>query len=264
VEELWQMAQVSATEPDTTAPMDEDEYEINELTLSQSALNGSEAPRFMKFVGHIAGMDILALLDSSHSHSFISVAVAANLTGVTSIDSPLQVQVANGSHLSCHHQLVNVDWSISGVSFSATLKVLQLSNYDLIVGMDWLEKHSPMLIHWSQKWLTIPLKNSIVTLHGIKSSVIQTTVVQVCSLQDPSDKEQAVLDELPDDITAVLFQNPTVFEEPKGMPPIREGDHQISLIPGARPVQMRPYRYPPTLKNEIEAQVTEMLQAGTI
>jgi hypothetical protein len=29
-----QMAQVAATEPDTTAPMDEDEYEINELTLS--------------------------------------------------------------------------------------------------------------------------------------------------------------------------------------------------------------------------------------
>jgi hypothetical protein len=28
------MAQVAATEPDTTAPMDEDEYEINELTLS--------------------------------------------------------------------------------------------------------------------------------------------------------------------------------------------------------------------------------------
>jgi hypothetical protein len=170
---------VAATEPDTTAPMDEDEYEINELTLSQAALSGFEAPRIMKFVGHIAGMDILALLDSGSSHSFISAAVAANLPGVTSMDSPLQVQVANGSHLSCHHQLVNADWSISGVSFSSTLKVLHLSNYDLIIGMDWLERHSPMLIHWSQKWLAIPLKNSTVTLHGIKSSVMQTAVVQV-------------------------------------------------------------------------------------
>jgi hypothetical protein len=72
------------------------------------------------------------------------------------------------------------------------------------------------------------------------------------------------LDELPDDITVVLFQYPTVFEEPKGMPPVREGDHKIPLIPGARPVQMRPYRYAPALKNEIENQVTDMLQARTI
>lgn len=33
---------------------------------------------------------------------------------------------------------------------------------------------------------------------------------------------------------------------------------------GARPVHVRPYRYPPALKDEIEAQVDSMLKQGLI
>jgi hypothetical protein len=48
------------------------------------------------------------------------------------------------------------------------------------------------------------------------------------------------------------------------MPPTRDCDHQIPLLHGARPVQMRPYRYAPALKTEIENQVAEMLHSGII
>lgn len=41
-------------------------------------------------------------------------------------------------------------------------------------------------------------------------------------------------------------------------------DHDIPLIPGATPVSIRPYRYPPALKDEIERQVQEMLASGII
>ena len=45
----------------------------------------------------------------------------------------------------------------------------------------------------------------------------------------------------------------------------REPDRiKIPLLPGARPVQMRPYRYAPALKTEIENQVAEMLHSGII
>jgi tRNA A37 N6-isopentenylltransferase MiaA len=36
------------------------------------------------------------------------------------------------------------------------------------------------------------------------------------------------------------------------------------LIPGARPIFVRPYRYAPALKDEIEHQVQAMLSAGLI
>jgi hypothetical protein len=48
------------------------------------------------------------------------------------------------------------------------------------------------------------------------------------------------------------------------LPPARPCDHSIPLVPGAQPVQVRPYRYPPLLKDEIERQVTDMLKLGII
>jgi hypothetical protein len=40
--------------------------------------------------------------------------------------------------------------------------------------------------------------------------------------------------------------------------------HSIPLVTGARPVQLRPYRFALALKNEIEQQITKMLQSGVI
>jgi hypothetical protein len=99
VEELWQMAQVTEEESDPCSTMEEDEPELNMVRVSQEAMEGTEAPRTMKFVDYIDGIDILALLDSGSSHSFISADVAARVS-VATMDKPLQVQVANGSHLS--------------------------------------------------------------------------------------------------------------------------------------------------------------------
>lgn len=48
------------------------------------------------------------------------------------------------------------------------------------------------------------------------------------------------------------------------MPPKRVFDHQIDLLPGTKPVNIKPYRYSPTQKNEIERQITEMLKNGVI
>ncbi|WVZ49071.1 hypothetical protein U9M48_000452 [Paspalum notatum var. saurae] len=56
----------------------------------------------------------------------------------------------------------------------------------------------------------------------------------------------------------------SVFEVPTELPPSRSCDHSIPLIAGAQPVNIRPYRYTPAMKNEIEKQVKEMLDSGVI
>lgn len=55
-----------------------------------------------------------------------------------------------------------------------------------------------------------------------------------------------------------------LFAEPKELPPRRDYDHSIMLVPGAQPVSIRPYRYSPALKSEIEKQVSELLQSRFI
>jgi hypothetical protein len=65
-------------------------------------------------------------------------------------------------------------------------------------------------------------------------------------------------------VSEILTEFQSVFEPPSGYPPKRQCDHIIPLVPGAGPVSVRPYRYPPAIKDEIERQVSEMLQSGII
>lgn len=69
-------------------------------------------------------------------------------------------------------------------------------------------------------------------------------------------------DQLPAAISNLLAEFQVVFSTPTSLPPSRDCDHTIPLIPGTRPVNVRPYHYPPALKDEIECQVIEMLQVS--
>ena len=54
------------------------------------------------------------------------------------------------------------------------------------------------------------------------------------------------------DVQHILEQFEPVFASPTGLPPRRRCDHHIPLVPGARPMSIRPYRVVPELKSEIE------------
>lgn len=55
-----------------------------------------------------------------------------------------------------------------------------------------------------------------------------------------------------------------VFKEPEGLSPEREHDHAILITERVGPVQVRPYRYAHSQKNEIEKLVGEIRSAGII
>ena len=65
-------------------------------------------------------------------------------------------------------------------------------------------------------------------------------------------------------IKQLLSQYTHLFQEPTTLPPQKNCDHHINLIPGAQPMSVRPYRYTPAQKSEIEKQLSEMLQNGVI
>jgi hypothetical protein len=43
--------------------------------------------------------------------------------------------------------------------FSTNFKILPLRGNDMILGMDWLEDHRPMSVHWAKKWMKIEYGN---------------------------------------------------------------------------------------------------------
>src|SRR5664279_5022801 len=70
--------------------------------------------------------------------------------------------------------------------------------------------------------------------------------------------------QLSPEIQGALREFEDVFTEPTALPPSRSCDHHIPLIDGAQPVQIRPYRHTPAMKDEIERRVKELLKSGII
>lgn len=66
------------------------------------------------------------------------------------------------------------------------------------------------------------------------------------------------------DIQNLITEFASLFDKPTGLPPARSHCHSIPLVPGATSFRLRPYRYNPTQKDEIEHQVKELLQNGMI
>jgi hypothetical protein len=55
---------------------------------------------------------------------------------------------------------------------------------------------------------------------------------------------------IPKQIQTLIQVYDPIFQEPKQLPPQRAMDHHIPLIPGATPVNVKPYRYSPSQKDE--------------
>jgi hypothetical protein len=118
------------------------------LTLSTAAVAGTATNHTMCLDGAIQNHPVKILVDSGSSHTFISEQLAANLSGIVPVSSPLSVQVANGQKLQCVSVLPEANWSVDSYQFQSDLKILPLSTYDMILGLDyWLAQFSPMKIN---------------------------------------------------------------------------------------------------------------------
>jgi hypothetical protein len=65
-------------------------------------------------------------------------------------------------------------------------------------------------------------------------------------------------------LETILQQHAAVFTEPSTLPPHRQCDHTIPLKPDATPPMSRPYRVPHKQKDEMEAQIRELLASKVI
>jgi hypothetical protein len=63
---------------------------------------------------------------------------------------------------------------------------------------------------------------------------------------------------------AIVRQYPDVFAEATGLPPDREVEFTIDLVPGAQPIHKAPYRMAPVELKELKEQLQELLDRGFI
>ena len=109
-------------------------------------------------------------------------------------------------------------------------------------------------------------------MQGPNTDLPDKMLLHICQVADPSiakataasSEQQAVHSSYPPEIQELSDRYPAVLDPPTELPPSRSCNHTIPLILGAQPVFIRPYQYPPGLKDEIEKQVNEMLSQGLI
>ncbi|CAD6218216.1 unnamed protein product [Miscanthus lutarioriparius] len=156
---LWD----SFSEEDCSAALDSNSALDEQLclALSKAASSGSAAARTIRFQGSIGGIPAILLLDSGSSTSFLSTELAEQLSQFQSVPQTSQVQIAGGSILQSNGILKSGNWSVDHCTFHSDFRILQLSTFDAIIGMDWLTSFSPMHIDWQQKWMVIPLSGSV-------------------------------------------------------------------------------------------------------
>jgi hypothetical protein len=137
--------------------------------------------------------------------------------------------------------------SFKWVVFLADLAVLPSQGIDVILGMDWLTKHKS----------TISCTNKTVLLTDHQGKSVS------CQAQPPA--QDPMVFNLATKSISVVEEFMDVFpEELPGMPPEREVEFYIDLIPGTAPIAKRPYRMTPTELAELKLQITELQQKGYI
>ncbi len=153
------------------------------LAMSVHAVQGTDSQSTIRLQGKIQGLNILMLVDSGSSASFISDQLADRLTGVQFLAHPLSVKVANGQVLHCQKEMPSAEWFVSGQKFLTTFKVVALGGYDAILGMDWLTKYSPMQIDWQHKSIHLTVMGHEVLLRGVQSDTSDCALISSQHLQ---------------------------------------------------------------------------------
>jgi hypothetical protein len=273
VEELWQLVSDKEEQLSKSAGNSDSDSGEELMAISFQAANGTYSGKTVKLECHIHQHKAIVLIDSGSSHNFISEQFATAIPNWKTLQRAIDVKVADGGILKCTHEIVYCNWIVQGVQFQTSFKIIPLKCYDAILGMDWLEPLSPMRIHWSQKWLSFDYQGNNVQIQGLpaNSQCLYTTgdqlhsllkqdeiwcVVQLYAVEAEDRQEQGLLP----DIQTLVEEFKELFDEPKGLPPNRNMTHTIPLLTGAQPFILRPYRYTPAQKDEIEKQVAKLLQ----
>ena len=123
-------------EANKSEPTSEESSEDEVFSLSQAATVGVQGRKTIKLTGLVNGQEILILIDSGSSSSFLSQKTADTLKCDLTSASPITVTVANGEKILSQQQVLNFTWWTQGHTFSTNVRILSLSYSDMVLGMN--------------------------------------------------------------------------------------------------------------------------------
>ncbi|XP_019172452.1 PREDICTED: uncharacterized protein LOC109167837 [Ipomoea nil] len=213
------------------------------------------------------------LFDSGASNSFISPGLVKKLGLSGGAGVRFNVKVASGEVRVCDRLFEGIKIYIKGEEFPSDLIQYDLDGMDVVLGMDWLGRFRAQILCKDQKVVLRGPSGKRVSYRGkmeepgiklvsmvkMKRYMDKGNDVYLCSVENLEAKEE-VAQSIP-----VVGEFLDVFpEEIPGMPPAREVEFSVDLMPGTAPISKAPYRLAPPKMQELKAQLQELLDKGYI
>jgi hypothetical protein len=156
-----------------------------------------------------------------------------------------------GGEMRTKHICPTISITIRGVDFLANLIVLDSKGIDIILGMDWLRKYDRVIL-CAKRVIRLTKKDG--TIVEFNAAIQAEQVSLLNKVQGTSLNEIRIAQEYPD-----------VFpKELPGMPPDRDIEFMIELLPGMPPISKRSYRMPVNELVELKKQIVELQSKGFI
>ncbi|GJY55376.1 putative reverse transcriptase domain-containing protein [Tanacetum coccineum] len=174
--------------------------------------------------------------------SFVSISLASmlNILPIT-IDTFYDIKMADGNLVSTNTVIKGATLTLLNQPFKIDLMPIKLGSFDVVIGMDWLSKYHARII-CDEKVVHIPIDG-------------ETLIIRGDQITEKKKSDEKRLEDIP-----VVREFPEVFpEDLPGLPPIRQVEFQIDLIPGATLVARAPYRLAPSEMQELSNQLQELM-----
>uniref|UniRef100_A0A2N9GEU1 Integrase catalytic domain-containing protein n=1 Tax=Fagus sylvatica TaxID=28930 RepID=A0A2N9GEU1_FAGSY len=216
----------------------EAELEEAKAEITLCALLGSTSPSTMRVITIVNGQTTVVLLDTGSTHNFMDETLAKTLKLPIDGERNFGVRVANGQVIRTLGECKEVKFKMQGLYLKLTFNLLELGGYGIVLGTQWLSTLG--MINWDFKnfmmrfmhegkkvWLQ-GLKEKPNLIQGSKDFKGKATMKGLLFQIMPCELA-SIQEEIGAPIRELVEEFPQVLEEPKGLPPKRNHEHQILL-----------------------------------
>jgi hypothetical protein len=260
-----------------TRPVDQGLARIDVLRKGKSG--AMDNLMYMK-IG-INGKDVNAMLDSSATHTFVADRLVKEL-GLQLSDSHTLMKAVNSKAQRIAGMSYDVPITLDQWRGKQDMLVVNLDDYDIILGLDFLQKAKIVLMSYLNGVMIasegcpcfIPCCNvtavnvvkwgkSLVSIIAIDKALRKGGGVFLAIIVD---EKADYCGDVPKEIASIVQQFEDVMppQLPKKLPPRRAIDHRIELVPGTKPPSQAPYRMSPMELAELRKQLEELIDSGFV
>nr|GEZ43234.1 hypothetical protein [Tanacetum cinerariifolium] len=221
------------------------------------------------------------LFDTGADRSFVSSAFSSLIYIIpTTLDHGYDVELVDGRIIWVNTLIRGCTLNFLNHPFNIDLMPVEMGSFDVIISMDWLVKYHAVIV-CDEKLVHVPFGDEILIFYGDESNnglefrlnIISCTKTQryllkgcpiflahVTTKEAEDKSKEKRLEDVP-----IVQDFPEVFlEDLPGIPPTRQVEFHIDLVPGDAPVVRAPYRLAPFEMKELSNQLKELADKGFI